>query len=520
MTPDTRAVTPYPRQMKGRIGTDGENGPSSSANNPAGAPPLDWHSDLPDPAGAIRLAGDFYNEHDQSNASAIIERTEDDMTLRYIVGDTRDVTATIPDGSIDLIFTSPPFLALRSYLPADHPDKHREIGSEANPAAFLDVLLELTAEWGRVLAPHGTLAVELGDTYSGSTADGGDLTSPNRSGKGVGVKKMGAPTVGRKKPDGWPLAKSLACIPQLYMIALAYGINPLTGQPSPAGRWRVRNWIAWHRPNPPVGALGDKWRPASSYITVACRGAKRWFDLDAVRTEAQVQMGRNVPGNNVKGGDDASFRFAERVDSNPAGAPPLDWHTDGDLGTGHIILSTQPYPGSHYATFPVDLPRKIIDCMCPRAVCRVCGVARERVTGDAEYVKPDGRAHQFHGDGFETNEGLANRRKVTGADNGNMTRGAPTLGWTDCGCDPADPMVNRSTDGRWALDSERWRSGIVYDPFAGSGTTLEAAQDLGRDGIGADLDERNSWLARERLGMFAEFETLEPEVVDIVSDLL
>ena len=94
------------------------------------------------------------------------------MTLRYVVGDTRDVTATIPDGSVDLIFTSPPFLALRSYLPADHAEKHREIGSEPNPAQFLDTLLELTAEWGRVLAPHGTLAVELGDTYSGSNEAG------------------------------------------------------------------------------------------------------------------------------------------------------------------------------------------------------------------------------------------------------------------------------------------------------------------------------------------------------------
>ena len=81
------------------------------------------------------------------------------MSARYIVGDVRDVLATIPDGSIDLVLTSPPFLALRSYLPADHPDKHREIGSEPDPATFLDTLLLLTAEWGRVLAPHGSSCV-------------------------------------------------------------------------------------------------------------------------------------------------------------------------------------------------------------------------------------------------------------------------------------------------------------------------------------------------------------------------
>ena len=45
----------------------------------------------------------------------------------YIVGDVFDVMATLPDSSVDLVLTSPPFLALRSYLPADHPDKGKEI---------------------------------------------------------------------------------------------------------------------------------------------------------------------------------------------------------------------------------------------------------------------------------------------------------------------------------------------------------------------------------------------------------
>jgi site-specific DNA-methyltransferase (adenine-specific) len=49
-----------------------------------------------------------------------------------------------------------------------------------------------------------------------------------------------------------------------------------------------------------------------------------------------------------------------------------------------------------------------------------------------------------------------------------------------------------------------WRTGIVLDPFAGSGTTLDAAQAVGRHAIGFDLDDRNADLARERVGMFLE----------------
>ena len=88
------------------------------------------------------------------------------MTATFLVGDVFDRLAELPNGSVDLVLTSPPFLALRSYLPAGHPNKAKEIGSEATPAEFLDTLLELTAEWGRVLAPHGSIAVELGDRKS------------------------------------------------------------------------------------------------------------------------------------------------------------------------------------------------------------------------------------------------------------------------------------------------------------------------------------------------------------------
>jgi DNA modification methylase len=46
----------------------------------------------------------------------------------------------------------------------------------------------------------------------------------------------------------------------------------------------------------------------------------------------------------------------------------------------------------------------------------------------------------------------------------------------------------------------------VFDPFAGSGTTLMVATGLGRDAIGIDIDERNANLARERVGMFLSVE--------------
>ena len=94
----------------------------------------------------------------------------------YKVGDVRRVLHSLSDASADLVLTSPPFLAQRSYLPAGHPDKALEMGSEATPGEFVDALLDVVEECRRVLAPHGSLCLELGDTYAGSGGAGGDYS--------------------------------------------------------------------------------------------------------------------------------------------------------------------------------------------------------------------------------------------------------------------------------------------------------------------------------------------------------
>ena len=116
----------------------------------------------------------------------------------YMVGDVRTRLAEIPDNSVDLTMTSPPFLALRSYLPQDHPDKHLEIGSEPDPGTFIDTMCSLVDDLSRVLAPHGSMVFEFGDTYSGSGGAGGDY---NEDGMREGQPKFKAkPRATRNEP--------------------------------------------------------------------------------------------------------------------------------------------------------------------------------------------------------------------------------------------------------------------------------------------------------------------------------
>lgn len=416
------------------------------------------------------------------------------MTARYLVADVFDGLATLDDGSVDLVITSPPFLGLRSYLPADHPLKHKEIGLEPTPAAFLDVALAYTAELRRVLAPHGSLCVEFGDTYAGSGGAGGDYAEDGlregqprfRQGydRRDGRKTMQQDDYGASLPppvrarEGWPLAKSKTLIPELYRIALAYGINPLTGQPSPAGRWRVRNVVTWARPNPPVGALGDKRRPATSDVVIACTSDKRYWDDIATRQQiSESTVSRLASGapnslqrpiNNSEAPERSPY-----TGSHPSGAPLLDWWA----------ISPGGYPGSHYAVFPPALVEPLIKAMAPPKVCRTCGEPTRRIVettyephGDPakHNAEPKARADYALQQRTENAQGMAN---------GRASRIDSTVGWTDCGHDD-------------------WRPALVLDPFGGSGTVGQVATGHGHDCILIDLDERNAVLAEQRIGPF------------------
>jgi site-specific DNA-methyltransferase (adenine-specific) len=50
---------------------------------------------------------------------------------------------------------------------------------------------------------------------------------------------------------------------------------------------------------------------------------------------------------------------------------------------------------------------------------------------------------------------------------------------------------------RWVLDAT---SGLLLDPFCGSGSTLVAAKQSGRKAIGIEIEERYCQIAAERLG--------------------
>lgn len=113
------------------------------------------------------------------------------MVNQIICGDCREILKTLPDESVDLILTSPPYWYLRDYGEAavqiwggtptcTHEFRknnfcskcgawYGQFGHEPDWRLYIQHLTEMFAECKRVLKKHGNLVVNLGDTFAKSS---------------------------------------------------------------------------------------------------------------------------------------------------------------------------------------------------------------------------------------------------------------------------------------------------------------------------------------------------------------
>lgn len=133
------------------------------------------------------------------------------------------------------VVTSPPYFALRSYLPADHPLKAKEIGSEPTPEAFIETMVAVFREVRRVMHPSGLCFINLGDGYSGSGKGGGGSFQADGMTHAAGTRRV--------EGDG-----QLLNIPHRVAEALR------------ADGWIWRQTIVWAKTSPmPESVKGWRW---------------------------------------------------------------------------------------------------------------------------------------------------------------------------------------------------------------------------------------------------------------------
>lgn len=355
------------------------------------------------------------------------------------------------DASVDLIVTSPPYFALRSYRDGgEHYDG--QIGSEATPAAFVGALVEATREMVRVLKPAGSIFVNLGDKYAGSgghnnAAIGGAGRGPSSYNKARG----GTPT---KSLMGLPWRYALACVDQLGLI--------------------LRAEIIWSKPNGLPESVTDRVRRSHEQWFHMVKSPRYYAAVDEVREAYEV------PNHAQIGKENRSHR------DNDTGLGVKPWHMDvrtvnplGKLPGSVWTVPSEPlivpeHLGlpDHFAAFPQEWPRRIILGWSPTGICTVCGEGRRPVV-DREHTNDRG-GRQFN---------------VLEVDPSKTTS---RLGWesqtTITGYACACPDTSAPT-----------RPAVVLDPFGGTGTVVMVARTLGRTGINVDLSSDYCRLARWRI---------------------
>lgn len=77
--------------------------------------------------------------------------------ISLLVADARRLP--MPDASVDLVVTSPPYWRKRDYGVTG------QLGQESTPAAYTAALMECLTEWARVLTATGSVFLNVGDGY-------------------------------------------------------------------------------------------------------------------------------------------------------------------------------------------------------------------------------------------------------------------------------------------------------------------------------------------------------------------
>jgi len=139
-------------------------------------------------------------------------------------------------------------------------------------------------------------------------------------------------------------------------------------------------------------------------------------------------------------------------------------------------VTTKSFKEAHFATFPEDLIRPMIEAGCPEHVCKKCGKAREIV-----YKEKEGMKYTEEGNPQGRNRSKMKWNDSHPTKNPRFWSNTMIIGLTDCGCNAG------------------WDNGVVLDPFMGAYTTAKTAKDMGRNFIGFELSEGYCAIGEKRL---------------------
>jgi DNA modification methylase len=389
--------------------------------------------------------------------------------IRIIHADVIDGLAQIPDQSVQCVVTSPPYIpgsyeltgevwGLRDY------GVDGQIGLEKTPEEFITKMVDVFREVRRVLRDDGTVWLNLGDGYNANTGAG--FNGNKRLDDATRDTVMDRPS--------WLKPKDLVGMPWRVAFALQ------------ADGWYLRSDIIWSKPNPMPESVTDRPTKSHEYIFLLTKKPRYFYDADAVREAGKCpEVSQSDYKKYIEETSEAwyqrinnPFTNGKKQDNNlMAGKCPPGGRNRRTVWE----IATQPFPGSHFATFPEALVEPCIKAgTSERGCCGVCGAPWVRV------VEATGGGIGKSWSSHENDAVLGARVDAQNCKRvGDLGAGSYKRienGWQpSCTCN-ADAIPC-----------------TVLDPFGGSGTVGKVARDLKRKAILIELNADYIKIARERL---------------------
>lgn len=412
---------------------------------------------------------------------------------KIIQGSCLEVLPTLPEKSIQMCMTSPPYWALRSYLDKDDPLKGKELGSEPTPEEYVANMVKVFREVRRVLRDDGILVLNLGDSYGSGTSATRKPTKTAKHGywenENINVR------------NPFP-SKQLIGIPWRTAFALQ------------ADGWILRSDVPWVKRGPMPESVTDRPAKALEYVFLFAKSERYFWDMEAVRkphirewnpttnggsigcrgsswmenAQGRKRMGKpaqpNEGGRNFRNAD----LWFDSVDK-PHGLVGIDDELVG------LDVTSEPLYQAHFAAYPCALVEPFVKAGTSlKGCCPKCGTPwRRKVERDRKATRPalDSKV-----------QSEKNQRRLESS----MNSPKLTLASFTGNRDPQRHVTETKTVG-WEPGCKCGKEPVpckVFDPFAGAGTTLLVAQRQRRKFVGIELSPQYVELATKRLNQRGE----------------
>jgi DNA modification methylase len=273
------------------------------------------------------------------------------VTVQFLQGDCRDVLKTLPDESVHCVVTSPPYWGLRDYGVSG------QLGLESTPAEYVEKMASVFEDVRRVLREDGIVWLNLGDSYA--PVNYGAKAKLRRESPNSGQTMQG-------KANHWAADIGGAQSQSMCKGAASMGIKQkdLCGIPwrvafaLQAEGWYLRQDIIWAKPNPMPESVTDRCTKAHEYIFLLAKSERYYFDAKAIKEPAAWDRWGDQKNTKALVG-------AANIAPNKTKAE-LQALGGGVKNKRSVwTVTTKPFKGAHFATFPPDLIEPCVLAGCP-----------------------------------------------------------------------------------------------------------------------------------------------------------